>query len=130
VRRILSVVLAIAVALLGAKIVGEYEFRGYVPFVAGPLFGLVVAEIAVSVAGRRDILESAVAALATAAGLAWGTWLSTSEGVEPWPVLGWAAIALGIVVAGARTGQWGWIRRPAGAAPSRPTPDPPRTPMS
>ena len=122
-RRTLCIAAAAAVAALGANIVGEYEFRGFVPFVAGPLFGLVLAEVTVSIARRRGAVEVAVSALASALGLGWGVWISTSEGLEPWPVLGWAAIALAAVAAAARAGRWGALRSAAGGAGRTPSQD-------
>ena len=40
-RAVLGLVCAAAAAGLGALILGEYEFTGSLPYVAGPLFGLV-----------------------------------------------------------------------------------------
>src|SRR5687767_3656416 len=51
-RPALAVVAGAAVAAFGALILGEYEFRGTMPYVAGVLFGLVVAEAVVGVARR------------------------------------------------------------------------------
>jgi hypothetical protein len=102
VRRILSVPVATGLAVLAALVLGEYEFTGWIPFVAGPLFGLVVGEVVVSTSGRRGMPEVAVAVAAAAAGLAWGAWRSSSEGLEQWPVLAWPAIALGAAAAGLR----------------------------
>lgn len=96
-----------AVAALGALILGEYEFTGAMPFVAGVLFGLVVAEVVVSVGRWTGVLPAVAAAVPTAVGLAWAAWIDSGEGLEPWPVLAWAAIALGVVAAGLRAGRSG-----------------------
>ena len=44
---------AAAAAALGALILGEYEFTGTLPWVAGPLFGLVIGEVVVGVGRSR-----------------------------------------------------------------------------
>jgi hypothetical protein len=55
------------VAWLGSQILGEYEFDGWLPFVAGPVLGLLVAESVLVIGRWRDpavaVFCGAVAAL-------------------------------------------------------------------
>lgn len=107
---------AAAVAALGALMLGEYEFTGSLPFIAGPLFGLVIAEVVVGV-GRSRAIPVAVGAAAIAfGGIAWAGWIDSTEGVEPVKGLVWVAAAIAAAVAALRTA--GRRRpRPADAAP-------------
>ena len=107
----LGVVCGAAAAALGALILGEYEFTGTLPFVAGPLFGFVVGEVVVGVGRSRTGLVALLAGLEAAAGLAWAGWIDSTEGVEPIKALAWVAAGLGFVVAAART--FGLPSRPA-----------------
>jgi hypothetical protein len=94
-----------ATAALGALIVGEYPFRGWMPFVAGVLFGLVVAEVMVTVAmGATAVLGVAAAALA-AAGLAYAARIDSGYGLHRIGAQAWAGVVIAAVVAGARAGR-------------------------
>ena len=101
-RRPVSLLAGAAVAGLGALILGEYEFTGWLPFVAGILFGLVVAETVVSVGRWRGRVPGVASAVLSAGGLAWAAWIDSGSGLEPWPELAWVAMALGAVSAGVR----------------------------
>lgn len=102
-RAVLGLVCGAAVAALGALILGEYEFTGTLPYVAGPLFGFIVGEVVVGVGRSRSGLVALVAGLMAAAGLAWAGWIDSTEGVEPIKALAWVAAGLGFVVAVVRT---------------------------
>jgi hypothetical protein len=93
---------AAAVAVLGALILGEYEFDGWLPLVAGALFGLLVAEVAVAVGGRRTPVVAAVTAALAAGGVLWAGWISAGEGLAPIPGEAWVAGAVGAASAGGR----------------------------
>lgn len=99
----LGVVCGALVAALGALILGEYEFTGTLPFVAGPLFGLVIGEVVVGVGRARSLVVGAAAAALAFGGIAWAGWIDSSEGVEPVKGLVWVAAALAAVAAGVRT---------------------------
>lgn len=102
-RSLLGLLCAAAASALGALVLGEYEFTGTLPFLAGPLFGLAVGEVVVAV-GRARTLAVGVAAGAVAfAGIAWAGWIDSTEGVEPVKGLVWVAAALAAVVALVRT---------------------------
>lgn len=102
-RLALAVLAGAAVAALGALILGEYEFTGTTPYVAGVLFGLVVAEAMVTVA-RRGGRGLAVAAAALAGGgLLWAAWISSGRDWDYVFGPAYVAVALGVVSAGWRT---------------------------
>jgi hypothetical protein len=97
------VVCGAAAATLGALILGEYEFTGSLPFVAGPLFGLAIGEIVVGVGRNRAVAIGVVAAVLAFGGIAWAGWIDANEGIEPVKGLVWVAATLAAVVAGLRT---------------------------
>lgn len=91
--------LGAAAAALGGLILGEYPFTGVMPYIAGVLFGLVVAEVIVSVSQQQGKLTALAAAVCSAGGLGWAVWISAGKGVDPIPIGGWVAIGIGTVVA-------------------------------
>src|SRR5437763_6773317 len=99
-----------AVAALGGFIVGEYPFRGWTPFVAGLLFGLVVAEVMASIAAVPSVWLGAAAAACAAAGLAYAVWDDAGYGVRPVDTVAWFGVAFAAVVAGLRAGWWAALR--------------------
>lgn len=103
----LGVVCAAAAAAVGALILGEYEFTGSLPFVAGPLFGLAIGEVMVSVGRNRTMVIAALAGGLAFAGIAWAGWIDANEGIEPVKGLVWVAGGLAAVVATLRTADLG-----------------------
>lgn len=101
-RVLVAFVVVALVSGLGGLILGEYEFEGLLPFIAGPLFGLVVAELALAVSRWRDVTIAAYTAAAVALGLAYAGRIDANHGVEPIKELVWVAAGLGAVVAFAR----------------------------
>lgn len=91
-----------AVAVLGALILGEYEFSGTLPFVAGPLFGLAVGEVVVGVGRARSVVVGLATAVLAFGGVVWAGWIDASEGVEPIKGLAWVAAGLAAATAGVR----------------------------
>jgi len=112
----LGVLCAAGVAALGALILGEYEFTGTLPFVAGPLFGLAIGEVVTGVGRVRSLPVALVAAALGFAGIAWAGWIDSSEGVEPIKGLVWASAGLAALVAGVRTTGLRSARRPTAGA--------------
>lgn len=104
-RSILGLLCGAATAALGALILGEYEFTGTLPYVAGPLFGLVVGEVVVTAGRDRRWPVALVTAALAFAGIAWAGWIDSSEGLEPVKGLVWVAAALAAGTAGLRTLQ-------------------------
>jgi hypothetical protein len=109
-RPILGIASAVLACALGALILGEYEFSGATPIGAGLLFGLVISEIVIEVGATRAPVIGVVTAALVAGALAWAAWVSSGEGLRPFPTGAWVAMAIGALAAGARTGGW---RRPA-----------------
>ena len=107
----IGLLLGAVAAILGAFILGEYQFEGYVPLTSGLLFGLVVAEIVIEVGRRRTLLVGVLAGVEAAGGLAWAGWISGGEGLGPIPGGAWLAAGLALVAAVVRT----YDRRPASA---------------
>ncbi|MEY2403957.1 MAG: hypothetical protein QOD38_1508 [Acidimicrobiaceae bacterium] len=108
-RPILGLLCAALACALGALILGEYEFSGATPIGAGVLFGLVVSEIVIEVGARRAPVIGVITAGLVAGALAWAAWVSSGEGLRPFPTGAWLAMAVGALAAGGRTGGW---RRP------------------
>lgn len=102
VRAAVGLGLAAAVSVLGAFILGEYQFEGFLPLGAGVLFGLVVAEVAVEVGRRRTVPVAVLCAAFAAAGLVWAGWISAGEGLQPIPGGAWLAAAVGAAAAALR----------------------------
>lgn len=98
-RVLLAMVAGSAAAALGALVLGEYEFEGALPWIAGPLFGLVIAEIVVSLGRWRDPAVGLFCAAAAGLGLVWAGWLDANRGVEPVKPLVWVAVGLGALAA-------------------------------
>ncbi len=91
------------VASLGALILGEYEFTGYLPFVAGPLLGLVIAEVILEIGKLRTGLVAAIAAELAFGGIAWAGWIDSTQGVEPMKTAVWVSACLAAAAAAVRT---------------------------
>jgi hypothetical protein len=113
-RAVLGVLCAAGVSALGGLILGEYEFTGTLPFLAGPLFGLVIGEIVVGVGATRAWPAAVAAGALAFAGVAWAGWIDSSEGLEPVKGLAWVAAVLAAAAAFVRTVGLG---RPGSAAP-------------
>ncbi len=110
-RLTLSLVVGAAVAALGALILGEYEFDWLLTGLGGPLVGVVIAEVVTAVGGRRGWVPAVAAAGFAAGALAWAAWITSGQGLEPYPPLAW--LAMGLAAAAALV--WAMPRRQAGA---------------
>src|SRR5206468_5784275 len=112
-RQAVAVAAGAGAAVLGALILGEYEFSGVLPLVMGVLFGLAVAELMSWVgqappgkAGRRQSatpVYAVTAAALTAGGLLGAGWISVHHRHEAIPVGAWTAAALGAATAVVRS---------------------------
>ena len=96
---VLGIVCGALTAVLGALILGEYEFTGTLPYVAGPLFGLVLGEVVVGVGKTRAPVAAVCAAAFGFGGLVWAGWISSGEGLNPMATLVWVAAALAAICA-------------------------------
>lgn len=101
-RAALGVLCGAAVGVLGALILGEYEFTGSLPFAAGPLLGLAVGEVVVGVGRRRTLAVALTAAAVGFGAITWAGWISSSDGLEPMKPLVWVAAVLAAASAGVR----------------------------
>jgi hypothetical protein len=97
VRATAALALAALLSGLGALVLGEYQFEGFLPLGAGLLFGLVVGEVVVEVGRRRTWPVGAVAAALVGAGLLWAGWIASGDGLEPLRGGVYLAVAVGIV---------------------------------
>ena len=102
-RALLGLLCAAATAALGALILGEYEFSGTLPYLAGPLFGLVIGEVVVSVGRTRALVVALPTGALAFGGIAWAGWIDSSQGVEPVKGLAWVAAGLAAAAALLRT---------------------------
>src|SRR5687768_18420451 len=102
-RAVVGLLLAAVAAALGALILGEYEFAGTLPWVAGPLFGLVIGEVVAGVGRSRHVAVAAVAAALSFGGIAWAGWIDSTQGIEPVKRLVWLSASLAAVAALLRT---------------------------
>ena len=112
-RRALAVLAGLVVTALGAAILGEYQFDGISGLVAGLIFGLLLAEVVVSVAGEGGPVVAVGCALLTVGGLAWAVHASIGRRGHV-PALAWVAMAIGAAAAAVRGRSSG---RPAAHSP-------------
>jgi hypothetical protein len=110
-RALFGLVLGAAVAALGALILGEYEFTGTLPWVAGVLFGLVIGEVVVSVGRSHHVGVAVGSAALSFAGIAWAGWIDSTEGVEPVKALAWVSAVLAAGTAFVRVAGLRALRR-------------------
>jgi hypothetical protein len=99
-----ALIVAAAAAAFGALVLGEYELVGLTPYVSGVLYGLAVAEVALTIGRDGGRLPAALCGVLTAGGMAWGAWISSGQGVAPVPLGAWVGAALGGLV------SFGWVR--------------------
>lgn len=116
VRTAAALLLAAIVAVLGAFILGEYQFEGMLPAGAGLLFGLIVGELVVEVGKRRTIPVAVAAAVLVAGGLLWAGWIASGKGLEPLRNGVWVAVAIGVTATALRVHG---LRRPGATPPGR-----------
>ena len=115
-RPAVGLVVAAAAGALGALLLGEYDFSGWLPWFAGPVMGGVLAELAAEIGRRRSWVVGVVAGSFAAAGLLWAAWISTGEGLSPLPGAVWPAMGLAVLAATA----WLWAPSPVAVTPEEP----------
>ncbi|MDQ1436443.1 MAG: hypothetical protein QOK43_72 [Acidimicrobiaceae bacterium] len=99
-RQLLAVAVATLTAAFGALILGEYEMAGWTPYVSGVLFGLVVAELVLTVARPWPAPRVMVAAaVLSGLGMVWALWISAGRDWGYVPGGGWVGAALAPVAA-------------------------------
>src|SRR5438105_15317671 len=102
-RQALAVVAGAGAAVLGALVLGEYEFSGVLPLVMGVLLGLAVTEVTTWIGRGATPVSTVAAAALTAGGLLAAGCISVHHRHDATPVGAWAAAALGPRTAEART---------------------------
>ena len=105
VRVLISMSLGAVVATLGALFLGEYEFDELLPIAAGPLLGLVVAEIVASVGHHRSWTMAGILALLCGVAVLLAGHLD-ANGVEPVKTGAYLSAGLAALAAAARTAPW------------------------
>ena len=115
-RAVGAVVVAAMVSAAGAVILGEYAMVGTTAFLAGAIFGALLAELVVSISKAPDGHLAIAAALLTEAGLVWSLYISTGHILTDAAPEAWVAIVLGASLAAF------WVR--SAARRGRHTPPP------
>jgi hypothetical protein len=94
-----AVVVGLAVAVLGAVILGEYPLEGVRALLAGLVFGVTVAELMADVSrpGPDELYLPFAAAMITEGGLVWATWISTGHELDTAATAAWAGIGIGML---------------------------------
>ena len=116
-RHLLGVTAALAAAAFGGLVLGEYELKGAMAFVAAALFGVAVAEVLVAAGRQAGPVDMALAACFTAAGFAWSSWIQAGQDWRYVPDARWAALPAGAAAAAL------WVRssgRRAAGSPAEP----------
>ena len=106
--------------MLGAAILGEYQFDGLTGAIAGLIYGVFVAEAAVAVNRRGSTMLALVCAVLAVGGLGWAIRASIGPRADvpgDVPGFGWVALALAAVGAAVRARSSG---RRAGGSRSEP----------
>ncbi len=128
-RLVLAGAAAVVVGVLGALVLGEYEFTGLTVLAAAVVFGLFIGEAALATAG--PVRDGRLAVAASAVGvvsMAWGAWISTGRDLSFLGLPGWVSIPLAGLTAGVRTYGLRMIlrkqrsRREGGTRPGVPAP--------
>ena len=111
-RLTVSVVAGALVGGIGMAVLGEYRFGGVTVFASAVVLGLFVAEAIVTIGRRPGVLAGILSAVITMASLTGAGWTAEGNSLGRIAGDGWAAVALGGLVAGVRA--W-WPGRSAGS---------------
>ena len=101
-RVIFGAIAAVLLAALGGLIMGEYRLVGLMAVLAGVLFGLAVAELAITVGRSSDWPLVTVTAVAALLGFTWSSWIEAGRAFGPISAVRW----LGSLLAFASAGFW------------------------
>lgn len=105
IRLLVAMTLGALVATLGALFLGEYEFDEWLPIAAGPLLGLIVAEIVVSLGRHRSPTMAAILAVWSATAVLLAGYLDTNVN-EPIKSGAYLSAGLAALAAALRAGDW------------------------
>jgi len=106
IRVLVAMALGAVVAALGALFLGEYEFDETLPIAAGPLLGLVIAEIVVSVGRHRSWTMAAILAVVSGVAILLAGHIDAND-VEAIKAGAYLSAGLAALAAGVRTAPWG-----------------------
>ncbi len=105
VRVLVAMTIGALAAACGALFLGEYEFDQPLPIAAGPLLGLIIAEIVVSLGRNRSKTMAAIVATWSATAILLAGHLD-ANGVEPIKTGAYLSAALAALAAGLRVPAW------------------------
>lgn len=103
-RVVIGAIAAIFVGLLGGLIMGEYQLLGVMALVAGVLFGLAIAEVAITAGKSSGWGLVTVAALSAFGGHTWAAYIEAGDSLSRVAGLRWVGSLLALVSA-----AW-WVR--------------------
>jgi hypothetical protein len=103
-RTLVAVVVGTGIAALTGLILGEYDLATLTPFAAAVIIPEAIGAAMAAVDSRHRAGMWALTSLLGGAGLGWGVWIYTGQGLEPVPTQAWAAIAIGMAWPLARAG--------------------------
>lgn len=104
IRVIFGCVCAVLVAALGGLIMGEYQLLGVMAIVAGVLFGLAVAEVAITVGKSSGWPLVIVSGLAAGLGLTWAASIDAGDSLSRIAGMRWLGSLVALISA-----SW-WVR--------------------
>lgn len=119
-RLVLAMTAAAVTGALGALILGEYPFKGVTVLGSALVFGLLVAEAALTIHSTKGPALATACTVAAAGGMTWAAWIASGHDLSYLGPAGWAAIPLAAVAAGGWTFRTWWSR----PAPDSPAPEP------
>ena len=116
-RHLLGVAAAVIAAAFGGLVLGEYELKGAMLVVAAARFGVAVAEVLVAASRHASTGHALLAAVLTALGFAWSSWIQAGRDWGYVTGLRWAGVPIAAVAAAL------WVRssgRRAAGSPVEP----------
>jgi hypothetical protein len=95
-RTLVAVVVGTGIAALTGLILGEYDLATLTPFAAAVIIPEAIGAAMAAVDSRHRAGMWALTSLLGGAGLGWGVWIYTGQGLEPVPTQAWVALAIGM----------------------------------
>jgi hypothetical protein len=93
-RTVVAVVVGAGIAALTGLILGEYDLATLTPFAAALIIPEAIGAAMAAIDPRHRSGMWALTGLLGGAGLGWGVWIYTGQGLEPVPVQAWASVAI------------------------------------
>lgn len=111
-RVILGCLAAVTVGFVGGVILGEYRLTGVMALLAGLLFGLALAEAAITAGRSSGWVLVGVTAASSFAGFTWAAWIEVGRDFGPIEPVRWIGAVIALVASG-------WWVRALGSRPVR-----------